>query len=197
MNKPPYNPNNMTENPTNIYLDRYAEADPSEISKRLSIPFENGAFQLSVFGETIPFTWPEGSPELSPKDRILFMHYLLDGMPTVEKNTFSSYAELPWGEVYDVNFRGRCTRRMVGRFGNNIEAFEEACQAKGGVKVKNSGTAYQLRFMPGYSVQLIIWEGDEEFPASGQILFSDNFQDGFPAEDRVVVLEYMLKRMGS
>ena len=30
------------------------------------------------------------------------------------------------------------------------------------------------------------WEGDEEFPPSAQILYSDNFQFGFHAEDMVV-----------
>mgnify|MGYP000594588565 CR=1 FL=1 len=30
---------------------------------------------------------------------------------------------------------------------------------------------------------MILWEGDEEFPPSSQILFSDNFPVSFQAED--------------
>ena len=49
-------------------------------------------------------------------------------------------------------------------------------------------------------VRFTLWEGDDEFPAAAQILFSDNFPDAFAAEDRVVVCEYILgemKRVGS
>ena len=34
---------------------------------------------------------------------------------------------------------------------------------------------------------MILWEGDEEFPPSSQILFSDNFPVAFQAEDMAVV----------
>ena len=36
-------------------------------------------------------------------------------------------------------------------------------------------------------MQLILWEGDEEFPPSSQILFSDNFPVSFQAEDMAVM----------
>ena len=47
--------------------------------------------------------------------------------------------------------------------------------------------AYQLEIFPGYLVQMILWEGDEEFPPSSQILFSDNFPVSFAAEDMAVM----------
>ena len=34
---------------------------------------------------------------------------------------------------------------------------------------------------------MILWEGDEEFPPSSQILFSDNFPVSFQAEDMAVM----------
>ena len=41
----------------------------------------------------------------------------------------------------------------------------------------------------------ILWSGDEEFPPSAQILFSDNFPMAFVAEDVAylgdVILDYM------
>lgn len=42
--------------------------------------------------------------------------------------------------------------------------------------------------MPGLQVRLILWEGDDEFPPSAQILFSDNFPVAFTqGEDMAVV----------
>ena len=42
-------------------------------------------------------------------------------------------------------------------------------------------------FYPGYQIQMILWEGDDEFPPSSQILFSDNFPVSFAAEDMAVM----------
>ena len=43
------------------------------------------------------------------------------------------------------------------------------------------------KFFPEYKIQMILWEGDEEFPPSSQILFSDNFPVSFQAEDMAVM----------
>jgi len=34
---------------------------------------------------------------------------------------------------------------------------------------------------------MLLWEGDDEFPPSSQILFSDNFPVSFAAEDMAVM----------
>ena len=45
-----------------------------------------------------------------------------------------------------------------------------------------------MEFLKGLQVQLILWEGDDEFPPSAQILFSDNFPVAFTqGEDMAVV----------
>ena len=44
-----------------------------------------------------------------------------------------------------------------------------------------------MELVKNYFVQFILWEGDDEFPPSSQILFSDNFAASFAAEDMAVV----------
>ena len=41
-------------------------------------------------------------------------------------------------------------------------------------------------------MQILVWEGDDEFPPSAQILYSDNFAEGFAAEDRVVAGDILI-----
>jgi len=41
----------------------------------------------------------------------------------------------------------------------------------------------------------ILWEGDEEFPPSAQILFSDNFALAFSPEDVAYVIDVVLDYM--
>jgi hypothetical protein len=38
----------------------------------------------------------------------------------------------------------------------------------------------------------MVWEGDDEFPPNAQVLYSDNFEEGFAPEDRVVAGDILI-----
>ena len=44
---------------------------------------------------------------------------------------------------------------------------------------------------------LLVWAGDEEFPPSAQVLYSDNFSEGFAPEDRVVAGDILISTVKS
>ena len=192
----PYRQDNLIGMPLDHYLGQLAQADPEEISRRLGIPQEAGTFTLQILNETKTITLPDFADEgWQDRWRILFARYLLEGKKVLPSERFVSYSELPWGEVYQEKFRQRCILRMAGTFGNRIEAFRELAQKLGAVPTEGSGCRYEFTFLPDLKLQFILWEGDEEFPASAQILFTDNFQEAFSAEDRVVICEYILGKM--
>ena len=41
-------------------------------------------------------------------------------------------------------------------------------------------------------MQIMVYAGDDEFPPSSQVLYSDNFEIGFSAEDRVVAGDILI-----
>ena len=55
------------------------------------------------------------------------------------------------------------------------------------VPVPYGDVAYEVEIFPQYKIRMILWEGDDEFPPSSQILFSDNFPVSFQAEDMAVM----------
>ena len=62
----------------------------------------------------------------------------------------------------------------------------------------NHGDAgYQFNFIGGYAIQILVWEGDEEFPPNAQVIYSDNFADGFAPEDRVVAGDILISTIKS
>lgn len=63
------------------------------------------------------------------------------------------------------------------------------------IPLKSGDAACQMEVMPGYEVQIIVWEGDDEFPPNSQILFSDNFPKAFSAEDRTVVGDLIISEL--
>ena len=192
----PYRKDNLTGMPLEHYAELFRAAEVSEIEARLGLHAENGVFRLTVLGEEKTVTYPDFADEgWDDRRRILFLRYLLEGKKTGAATGFVPYRALPWGSVYEAKFSQRCLARLAGTYGNNIALYREKCTALGAKKLSGSGDGYEFAFLPGLSVRFIVWEGDEDFPASAQILFSDNFPQAFSAEDCVVVCECILGAM--
>ena len=71
-------------------------------------------------------------------------------------------------------------------------ALRAAMEKMGATKVDHGDAGYQVEFLPGLFMQILVWEGDDEFPPNSQILFSDNFAEAFAAEDRVVCADILI-----
>lgn len=187
--------------PWEHYMVEYAIADPAEISARLGIPFdqEKMAFTLTMLGTEYQITHPDFRVTHTPDDKgfyplesmiyakILTIRFLLHGMKSTGTGAFKTYREMPWGEVYLRQFDGRCIKRLAFTYGMRLNDFRKIMEHIGAASVKHGDIAYQVEIFPEYKIQLILWEGDEEFPPSSQILFSDNFPVSFEAEDMAVM----------
>ena len=62
----------------------------------------------------------------------------------------------------------------------------------GALPIKEGDVGFQFEIFPGYEIRFLLWEGDDEFPPSSQILFSDNFAAAFHAEDLVVACDILI-----
>ena len=62
----------------------------------------------------------------------------------------------------------------------------------GAPPIPHGDAGFQFDFLGGYRMQLMVYAGDEEFPPSSQVLYSDNFESGFAAEDRVVAGDILI-----
>ncbi len=94
--------------------------------------------------------------------------------------------------MYIQPYTGRVLTRAAFTFGTRVAAFRAACEKMGAVKLPHGDAGYQFELVPGYHMQLLAWEGDEEFPPNAQVLYSDNFETGFAPEDRVVAGDILI-----
>lgn len=189
--------------PFEHYLEAFRQADPEEVAVRCALPYdpENKTFQVCLLGVNYTIVWPsyeiiheEGDQtgyyplETKANARILLLRYLTEGGAAPSTGKFLTYREIPWGEVYFKQFQGRCLFRLAFGFGNRLQVFREIMERVGAKPIKAGNAGFELEFLKGLQVQLILWEGDEEFPPSAQILFSDNFPVAFTqGEDMAVV----------
>jgi hypothetical protein len=82
--------------------------------------------------------------------------------------------------------------RAAFTFGTRVAAFKAACEKMGAQALPNGDAGYHFDFIGGYAMRILVWEGDDEFPPNAQVLYTDNFADGFAAEDRVVAGDILI-----
>ena len=197
--------------PWEHYLSQYQESDPKEIAARLGISYdeEQKYFTLKFLGTVYQISWPDFQVSHEADDmgfypletmtyaRTLTIRFLLNGAEASGTGKFKTYREMPSGEVYLRQFDGRCIKRLAFSYGNRIKDFQAIMEHMHCVPVKHGDIAYQLEIFPDYLVQMILWEGDDEFPPSSQILFSDNFPISFQAEDMAVMGDVIIGSLKS
>lgn len=200
--------NNQTEVPMSFYKERYRSLAVQDICRRCQAEFDEkaGAFRLTMLSVPLLVSWPEYEltvEKSGPLDKIiassysqmLIIRYLIEGGAAPLTDKFLTYREMPWGDVYDANFQGRCIKRLAHSFGNRPDSFREATERLGGSKLGFGDASYELQWFENLRARLIIWEGDDEFPPSSQILFSDNTVVAFTAEDRAAVGDLLINAL--
>lgn len=192
-----YDKDSKEKMPWEHYLAEYQAMDPSRIAENLKIPYdpETGTFTLVFLGTEYQITHPDFQVTHTPdqkgfypleenmKSRILVVRFLINGSATKGSGKYRTYREMPWGEVYERQFDGRCIKRLAFSYGNRLDDFRAVMEHMGAVPVKHGDAAYELEVFTDYRIQMILWEGDDEFPPSAQILFTDNFPASFHTED--------------
>lgn len=198
--------NNKELIPLEHYLEAYRNSDPDEISARTGFVYdaEKQVFYITFLGRSYEVAHPEFevkcldekygfSPLLETNPaKILVVRFLLEGAAAVSTGKFLTYREVPWGELYYRQFNGRCMMRLAFGYGFKLDQFARVCETIGAEPVKAGDKGFEFEIFPGYKVQFLLWAGDDEFPPSSQILFSDNFTAAFHAEDLVVVCDVII-----
>jgi hypothetical protein len=119
--------------------------------------------------------------------RILLLHYLLraDGNPLAGK--WVAYKDIPGGLLYAGVFARRVTEPLQRKFGKSAESFREAGIKSGGEPVEIGDASFVLHAFPYVPLQYVLWEGDDEFPPSVQLLFDASVDHYLALEDIVVL----------
>jgi hypothetical protein len=82
--------------------------------------------------------------------------------------------------------------RAAFTFGFRLGAFKAAAEKMGALPVKHGDAGFEFPLIGNFKMRFLVWEGDDEFPPSAQVLYSDNFAEGFAAEDRVVAGDILI-----
>jgi len=138
--------------------------------------------------------------------RIMLLHYLLQADGTPPAGDWVVFRELPDGLFYAASFVARAEAPLEVAFGGpataggpvtaggpetagasaaavGLNAFRRAAAAAGGEPFAAADAAFAFRALPLLRLGVMLWEGDDEFPARAQIVFDASAGHCLPAED--------------
>ena len=191
--------NHKEEVPFAHYEARFRDLDPVEAAARTGLVWDGKEFYVNLLGTTYAIAHPDyairtvGEGKLPPLPTQTFLlRYLLEGKAVPFLGQWKTFREMPWGEMYIKPYTGRVLTRAAFTCGTRVDAFRSACEKLGALPVAHGDAGFQLTLIGDYKMRILVWEGDDEFPPNAQVLYSDNFSDGFAAEDRVVAGDILI-----
>ena len=131
----------------------------------------------------------DGPDPVSLRDRVFLLHYLEQASGTQRAGKWIAYEQIPDGRLYLPNFQGRVVGRLMRTFAEDPSSLVDAGLALGGHTDDCADIALVIPTLPRAWVMLQLWPGDDEFPASGNVLFDATVTEYLSAEDAVVLGE--------
>ena len=192
--------NHKEEVPFAHYEELFRKLDPQNALERLpQLKWDGKEFYVNLLGREYAISHPEcvirplDGGKLPPLPvQTFLLRYLLESKTVAWSGEWKTFREMPWGEMYIKPYTGRVLTRAAFTFGTRVAKFREACEKMGAVALPHGDAGYQFDFVDDYRMQILVWEGDDEFPPNAQVIYSDNFAEGFAAEDRVVAGDILI-----
>ncbi len=140
----------------------------------------------------------DSTGEVPIREKVLILHYFLSAKGTPVSNNLITFRELPEGKVYLPTFAKRTTSPLVKYFGKEPGLLLETGKKLGGYKADYGDTSVTIDAFKYVPVTFVLWQGDDEFPPEGNILFDATVTDYLSTEDMIVLCEIITwKLVGS
>ena len=191
--------NHKEEVPFAHYEGLFRGLDPVEAAQRTGSRWDGKEFFVKLLGTEYAIAHPDyairavdgGKAPPLPTQTFL-LRWLLEAKQAPWHGEWKTFREMPWGEMYIKPYTGRVLTRAAFTFGFRLAAFRAACEKLGGTPLPHGDAGYEFTLIGDYKIRILVWEGDDEFPPNAQVIYSDNFAEGFAAEDRVVAGDILI-----
>ncbi len=171
----------MTNSIDTCHFQDLAGKDPEDVCRRAlcSYDINEKSYTLTIWGEEYGI-YPELSkvrrlrddkPNINIFLSLFIVHYLLTSKAIPVSKEWISEKDIPGGVAF---FRGPHaipTHLIEKRYGDNIGAFRKTCEQLDGILLDMADKAYSFRIAPRIPAAVLLWKGDDEFPAESKILF--------------------------
>ncbi|MCK5586485.1 DUF3786 domain-containing protein [Candidatus Bipolaricaulota bacterium] len=175
--------------------------DPEELVHRGGLTLSENRLEFTLLGTSYYIQLPDlvahfADGTVCPEElQILFLDYLVHGDGTPPSGQWIGFQQLPNGMFYRKAFQGYSGDQLVHDLGEKIDAFREAAASLGGEPVELGDAAYAFRVLPNVLLAVVWWNGDEEFPANGTVLFDASTSHYLPTDGLAIVGRMLCRKL--
>ena len=152
--------------------------------RHLLLPFINDELLISSSDVTVSYHNKNGSVPLWLK--ILALHYLIYAKGTTKTGEQITFKQLEGGLGYFPAFQRRTITPLIDHCGGDLNNFICAGEMSGGTRTELGDAALLFHVFPRIDILFVIWNGDEEFPSDGNVIFDSSIADYLTTEDIAV-----------
>ena len=174
-------------------LDRL---DPGDVCRRSLATFDTHleTFRLAVFGQPVLISKPERilSAETSRGERLektLSSHlrlsalwYLVSARELAPSGRLVKPDDLPGGDIYRQGSHVLPLDAVAGRYGRDPAAFLKRGKELDGERLDHADASFRFLPFPRVPMAMLLWEGDDEFPARASLLFDSTCRFQLPVD---------------
>ena len=109
-------------------------------------------------------------------EKILILHYLANANTNALTGSLITYRQIKSGSVYFPTFEKRSIIPFTKFFEENSDSLLEVASHIDAEKYDSGDMAIKIMAFPYVPLYFVLWKGDDEFPASGNILFEETIE---------------------
>ena len=173
-----------------------AENEPGTICQHADVKYEfmSGKFVMRSFGQeivvdvsnyTITSPTPLGEKLLHGLDYffdLACLWYLGKAKNKPLTGKLISPASLSGGEIFQRGTHVLPLDQIAAKYENDLEGFYKRGIELGGMKLEHGDASLLLHPFPRVPVTMILWEGDDEFPARADMFFDASCEQHLPMD---------------
>ena len=184
-------------------IDDYINARKIAIEKLSTEPFENilnrtgfnsdreDSFHVPFLNRLYRVHYPDfefadqndADQEIPIQEQILILHYMQSPNIAPIRGPWVSYREIPGASFYFSAFVKRAIDPLKNVFGQDPEGLTKAAKKLNGNPAEPGDVGFEFSLLPNVPLQLVLYIGDEEFPAEANILFDQSVGKILSPED--------------
>jgi len=137
----------------------------------LRVEFMRRAYMIDQAVWTVQRADDAAAPAALIQSLLLTYLYKADGTPPIDR--WLGFRELPDGLFYASAFQGYTGAELVRNLNGDVAAFKQASEKLQGIVLAIGDAGYVFQLLPHLKLAVVMWTGDEEFPAQAQVLFQE------------------------
>ena len=131
----------------------------------------------------------------SPLVQSLILTYLQSADGTPPNDRWLGFRELPNGLFYAQAFQSYTGAVLIREIKGNVAAFKQASEKLSATALTIGDASYAFQVFPRVKLAVVMWQGDEEFPAQAQVLFEETASHYLITDGLAIVGGLLIKQV--